>query len=98
MFLSRLGKLAAASVITLVTVSSVSAQSVEQVVRSELGHNFGLFGPLAFDAEDVFVRSNTVSPQNIYLFLHPIPTSILTETSKSHIAFRTVKVNLSTRT
>ena len=61
MFLSRLGKLAAASFITLVTVSSVSAQSVEQVVRSELGHNFGLFGPLAFDAEDVFVRSNTVS-------------------------------------
>ena len=61
MFLSRLGKLAAASFITLVTVSSVSAQSVEQVVRSEFGHNFGLFGPLAFDAEDVFVRSNTVS-------------------------------------
>lgn len=61
MFLSRLGKLAAFPLVTLASMSSASGQSVEQIVQTELGHNFGLFGPLAFDAEDVFVRSNTVS-------------------------------------
>jgi len=32
-------------------------------VSSELGHSFGLWGPLALDADGVFVRSNTVSLQ-----------------------------------
>lgn len=64
MFPSRFGVIAAATALfSFTSLSSASAQSVEQIVSSELGHSFGLWGPLAFDADGVFVRSNTVSLQ-----------------------------------
>ena len=64
MFPSRFGMIATAALLSLSSLSSAPAQSVEQVVTDELGHSFGLFGPLAFDAESVLVRSNTVSLQD----------------------------------
>ena len=53
--------LLAVSAVTQIAASPATAQGVGSVVESELRHTFGLFGPLAFDADGVTVRDDVVT-------------------------------------
>lgn len=61
MFLSRVKVVALALLWVIAGGQSVSAQSIAALVTAELGHSFGLFGPLPFSAADVVVEGNQVS-------------------------------------
>ena len=61
MFLFRVKLIALTTLSVLTGAQAASAQSIEDVVKSELGHTFGLLGPMPLNAADVVSQGNQVS-------------------------------------
>ena len=57
----RLYRIAALVPLSLICAPLATAQSVTEIVEGELHHAFGLFGPVAFDADGVTVSGDTAT-------------------------------------